>query len=332
MASIPRSSAVRRCVPTLPRYLHPHLILPAKGLSRYQPSNPRATKSLGRFPNRNRFISEYIMKKTGKHRTPKQVGSRLQQLRDTHQGKQRMFHHRPIFFPDFFLIYLVIVLQNLSNGSFNFEDGGEGGSSPTPSSDPAPGYEYQDTPRTVVAIEILPDGASSYSPHSSPSTTPTSSPLSSTFPASTFRQSQPRPISVIDPTVTFTSRSSMVAHSFFTVLRDGQIVHNETAEVNLHSTSVEAGPSDIDCTFYYTAPLVPGFWATICQDRREFSLLYGMGEFAGARLSETSALSTELRLLSRSRQVFNYPRHLSALWTGCGGIQHSRTGIPDPLG
>ena len=124
----------------------------------------------------------------------------------------------------------------------------------------------------------------------------------------------------------------MVAHSFFTVLRDGQIVHNETAEVNLHSTSVEAGPSDIDCTFYYTAPLVPGFWATICQDRREFSLLYGMGEFAGARLSETSALLTDLRLLSRSRQVFNYPRHLSALWTGCGGIQHSRTGIPDSLG
>ena len=182
MASIPRSSAVRRCVPTLPRYLHPHLTLPAKGLSR------------------------------------------------------------------------------------------------------APGYEYQDALRTVVAIEILPEGATNCSPRPSPSAAPTSSPLSSTFPASTFRQSQPRPISVIDPTVTFTSRSSMVAHSFFTVLRDGQIVHNETAEVNLHSTSVEAGPSDIDCTFYCTAPLVPGFWATICQDPREFSLLCGMGEFAGARI------------------------------------------------
>jgi len=75
---------------------------PPKGLSRYQPSNPRATKSLGRFPNRNRFISEYILKKTGKHRTPKQVGSRLQQLRDTHQGKQRMLHLTvPPFFPHF---------------------------------------------------------------------------------------------------------------------------------------------------------------------------------------------------------------------------------------
>lgn len=76
-------------------------LLPSKGLSRYQPSNPRATKSLGRFPNRNRFISEYILKKTGKHRTPKQVGSRLQQLRDTHQGKQRMSHRPPPCSADF---------------------------------------------------------------------------------------------------------------------------------------------------------------------------------------------------------------------------------------
>lgn len=76
-----------------------------QGLSRYQPSNPRATKSLGRFLNRNRFISEHIFKKTGEHRSSKQVGSRLQQLRDTHQGKQRM-SHRPLPFspilPDLF--------------------------------------------------------------------------------------------------------------------------------------------------------------------------------------------------------------------------------------
>ncbi|KAF9783865.1 hypothetical protein BJ322DRAFT_979200, partial [Thelephora terrestris] len=217
-----------------------------EGLSRYQPSNPRATKSLGRFPNRNRFISEYISKKTGKHRTPKQVGSRLQQLRDTHQGKQ--------------------LLQNLSNGNFNIEDAGASSSSPPASSEPAPQYDYQETQRTVVSIEILPEGINNYSPHASPSTTPTSSPLSSTFPGSTFRHSQPRPISVIDPTVTFTARSTIVAHSSFTVMRDGQPIHSETADVNLLSTSVAAGVSDIDCIFYYTAPLVPAYWSTICDD------------------------------------------------------------------
>jgi len=38
---------------------------------------------------RNRFISEYIQRTTGKHRTAKQVGSRLQQLRDTCNAKER---------------------------------------------------------------------------------------------------------------------------------------------------------------------------------------------------------------------------------------------------
>lgn len=148
------------------------------------------------------------------------------------------------------------------------------------SSDSPPAYDYQDTPRTVVAIEILPEGVSEYSPRSSPSNTPASSPLSSTFPASTFHHSQPRPISVIDPTVTFTSRSSMVAHSFFTVLRDGQATHSETAAVNLLSTSVDAGPSDIDCIFYYTAPLVPTYWATICRDHGQLFSPHGLGDFA----------------------------------------------------
>lgn len=149
------------------------------------------------------------------------------------------------------------------------------------SADSPPGYDYQDTPRTVVAIEILPEGVTDYSPRSSPSNTPTSSPLSSTFPASTFHHSQPRPITVIDPTVTFTSRSSMVAHSYFTVQRDGQAVHRETAAVDLHSHSVDAGPSsDIGCIFYYTAPLVPTYWSNICQDQGKLFLPHGMGVFA----------------------------------------------------
>ena len=39
---------------------------------------------------RNKFISDYILQVTGKHRTPKQVGSRLQQLRDTCEGKRSL--------------------------------------------------------------------------------------------------------------------------------------------------------------------------------------------------------------------------------------------------
>lgn len=131
-----------------------------------------------------------------------------------------------------------------------------------------------------MVIEILPEGTANYSPRSSPSHSPTSSPLSSTFPASTFRPSQPRHITGIDPTVTFTARSTIAAHSSFTVMRDGQAIHSETADVNLLSTSVAAGVSDIDCIFYYTAPLVPAYWSNICHDRGKFLLSYGLGGFA----------------------------------------------------
>lgn len=58
------------------------------GLERYRPVETRSARALGRFPMRNKFISDYILQVTGKHRTPKQVGSRLQQLRDTCEGKR----------------------------------------------------------------------------------------------------------------------------------------------------------------------------------------------------------------------------------------------------
>ena len=64
------------------------------GLENYQPDDSRETRLLGRFPMRNRFISDWIYEKTGKRRTAKQVGSRLQQLRDTCGGKRR-----ELFFP-----------------------------------------------------------------------------------------------------------------------------------------------------------------------------------------------------------------------------------------
>jgi len=42
----------------------------------------KGNKGTNRSPMRNRFISDYIFETTGKRRTTKQVGSRLQQLRN----------------------------------------------------------------------------------------------------------------------------------------------------------------------------------------------------------------------------------------------------------
>ena len=54
----------------------------------YRPASSGDPRLLRRFPKRNRFISDHIFKVTGKMRTPKQVGSRLQQLRDTCQEER----------------------------------------------------------------------------------------------------------------------------------------------------------------------------------------------------------------------------------------------------
>ena len=57
---------------------------------------------------RNKFISDYIFQVTGKRRTPKQVGSRLQQLRDTAEGKRSAFSVRFPFNRIFRLMTFVI--------------------------------------------------------------------------------------------------------------------------------------------------------------------------------------------------------------------------------
>lgn len=63
-------------------------------LEKYSPDtgNTKPDKTMGRFPMRNRFISDYIFETTGKRRTPKQVGSRLQQLRDTCKKEQSVLN------------------------------------------------------------------------------------------------------------------------------------------------------------------------------------------------------------------------------------------------
>ncbi|KAF6741161.1 hypothetical protein DFP72DRAFT_946589 [Ephemerocybe angulata] len=50
---------------------------------------PRPSKHGFRFPNRNQFLSQFILDRTGVLRTYKQVSSRLQQLRDTCQDSTK---------------------------------------------------------------------------------------------------------------------------------------------------------------------------------------------------------------------------------------------------
>ncbi|KAH8110487.1 hypothetical protein DFH11DRAFT_770268 [Phellopilus nigrolimitatus] len=75
--------------PVWPPHLEKALV---QALLQYKPNDSRYARALGRFPKRNRFISDFIFEQTGVRRSPKQVGSRLQQLKDVNCGKQLLSH------------------------------------------------------------------------------------------------------------------------------------------------------------------------------------------------------------------------------------------------
>ncbi|KAL5504506.1 hypothetical protein ACEPAH_7167 [Sanghuangporus vaninii] len=78
-----------RSEPVWPPHLEKALV---QALLQYKPHDSRYARALGRFPKRNRYISDYIFEATGVRRTPKQVGSRLQQLKDVSCGKMLLNH------------------------------------------------------------------------------------------------------------------------------------------------------------------------------------------------------------------------------------------------
>lgn len=241
-----------------PPYLEAALV---EALDRYRPETSRSTRSLSRFPNRNRFISDYIYHVTGKRRTAKQVGSRLQQLRDTHGGKR--------------------ILKLLSSQD-HADDSGRG----SLLSPPPQGFKPS---RALVTIDVLPADASfpsppstsysAYSRSSSAILTPPLSPMSpiSSLPSlatslaphpvpavpgapstvTSFYSPFPRPLRAIDPTVTFTSAAYVHASSSCSVYFNGNCVHRETTPMNVSAAQDSQG-------FVYRVHLVPSFWSKLC--------------------------------------------------------------------
>ena len=244
------------------------------GLESYQPDDSRETRLLGRFPMRNRFISEYIFHKTGKRRTAKQVGSRLQQLRDTCGGKRRTCIS---FWMLFSLLNSCTVLYLLSRretgrGSsesdnhrwYNHLDSPHSDTDsssdafslpPTPT-EPTTNFSTSSS-RTVIHIDLLPDNTGLPDSLYDLQLFPTFDKPPALVDADGVRVSEhPRPLRSIDPTVTFLSHSPISATSFFTVLSSGMTVFSET------TTLSPAGPppGSADGDLLYSTTLVPGFW------------------------------------------------------------------------
>ncbi|KAH9067705.1 hypothetical protein EDB87DRAFT_23826 [Lactarius vividus] len=244
-----------------PPYLEAALI---EALDKYRPETSRSTRSLSRFPNRNRFISDYIYHVTGKRRTAKQVGSRLQQLRDTCGGKRilKLLSNRHYSPP-----------SDAHEVSPSLEDAhASDDASPSPSASEhalerthAPAR----TARALVHIDVLAANAP-WSPSDdagivmgNPLMTPPHSPESHTFSQTSqvniFHSPKPRPLRAIDPIVTFTSPSFVVAKSSCSVYFDGNCVHTDVTEVNCTPAKDDSG------MFLYRTTLIPQYWDRLCQ-------------------------------------------------------------------
>ncbi|KAL0572393.1 hypothetical protein V5O48_009571 [Marasmius crinis-equi] len=226
-----------------------------EGLASYQPDDSRETRLLGRFPMRNRYISAYIYQKTGKSRTAKQVGSRLQQLRDT-CGTKKLQH----------------LLSPCRKGatsatSKNFQYNslqryGLSAESPSSSDNSAPNSPVSETsdptwrqslPSPVMYICLLPENS-----YDSRLSSEDSSSISSIG-----AETRPRSIHHIDPTLTFTSYSPLdpSARSLFEVYHSQkQLVHRE--ECPLQSSQLSG--ADEEGRYLYSTSLIPGFWDAIC--------------------------------------------------------------------
>ncbi|KAJ6453762.1 hypothetical protein C8R45DRAFT_882343 [Mycena sanguinolenta] len=205
-----------------------------EGLQRYQPDDSRETRMLGRFPRRNRFISDHIFDKTGIRRSPKQVGSRLQQLRESCGNTKLLDLLSPFRKPTYRAPSQCDSTLSSPISSVGFF--------PNTSS----------PPHTIIYIDILPEGSpDKIRAGTSPS-------MWSDDGDVIHASDHPRRLKSINPTASFTSSSPIIANSRFTVYSEDLILHAETVPLGLvldqpHQRS----------RFLYSAQLVPKYWKVI---------------------------------------------------------------------
>ncbi|KAJ4494707.1 hypothetical protein C8J55DRAFT_103154 [Lentinula edodes] len=227
-----------------------------EALEKYKPDDPRSSKSSGRFSMRNRFISDYIFESTGKQRTPKQVGSRLQQLRDTCKSEK--------------------ILQLISRR--NIEDDPDSGVhiyTQSPSASPPPEnnlIQNQSSSRLskTIWVSVVLERLSWSSPspvinlvnnekvipqviHLTPKTSLNAS-------SSSYSSVDMGLLSHLEPLVTLASPYKLERQCSFSLFLDGSglPMHSESAYMTEHSHTQS---SDI----MYSGRLIPGFWRSLCE-------------------------------------------------------------------
>ncbi|KDR76000.1 hypothetical protein GALMADRAFT_457965 [Galerina marginata CBS 339.88] len=231
-----------------------------EALEKYQPDcvGPKVDKTLGRFPMRNRFISDYIFETTGKRRTPKQVGSRLQQLRDTCKKEKilQLISHRGTPEPTY-------------PSSHSDCSSGVSPSPPPDSQAPTP-PSRQTLLHIKIALqnELWPSPTPSIHFVNMDSTTPPQSiqlaPLASPPHGQLFPgKSSSNILPFLCGSVQFPSPFALMPQSTFLVYMNGSNapVHMELAPLKCISSPIQS------TGWLYGSDLVPSFWGKLCSSQ-----------------------------------------------------------------
>ncbi|KAJ6568402.1 hypothetical protein DFH09DRAFT_434287 [Mycena vulgaris] len=234
-----------------------------EALERYRPSNSlRDTRLLQRFPKRNRYVSDHIFSVTGIRRTAKQVGSRLQQMRDTcnderilnllsrrEYSPEGLEPNTPLEFPP--------PIEFAPSSTASSPVSWTSGVTDTVNWRTSPAAEVP--PRTFVVIELVQPSSFFNSKNSCPAV---KSPRANQQRVSL---EYPSDIESTDPVLTYSTprRMSTLHHySHFRVLIDGVLAHSEITALVFTSC--------IPARHTYSTKLIPQFWAHLCRTEQLF--------------------------------------------------------------
>ncbi|KAJ4486992.1 hypothetical protein C8R41DRAFT_837516 [Lentinula lateritia] len=248
-----------------------------EALQKYRPQSVTDIQLLQRFPKRNCWISRYIKRRTGHDRSPKQVGSRLQQLRDSCRDER--------------------ILQLLSRKQYDDNDDNDSVTSCSTSLDSfgsTPPSESIESPHSSSPIslpspgtgpEVYPNDASALEAQrhtlvrielTSPLSHSSCSPISFNT-ISSDREIGPT-IVCVDlklaslVTTLFSWKNPMISlhsarvldvtehHCLFKVFLDGVMVHLDRTQIGLQSTSAQTRNGTTRQMYLYETKFLPKYW------------------------------------------------------------------------
>ncbi|KAK7032271.1 hypothetical protein VNI00_013230 [Paramarasmius palmivorus] len=295
-----------------------------EALEKYKPDETRSTKTLGRFSMRNRFISDYIFETTGKRRTPKQVGSRLQQLRDTCKSERilQLISRRP--------------MEHDSDSTALSSDGNSSSATPPPTDAyGSPTSERSSSGRrNNIWVNIVLEQPSWPSPApvvhiiNNNKLMPLVvhlAPLSSTSHVSlNYDSSSSHRLAFMEPTINFASPCALALHCSYYVFLDGAglPIHTEVAPLKCQSSPMQSSG------WMYSASLVPGLWNNLCESASPTR--YTITQTLYPARAASSRLNSDNHGESCITIVYNFTHHESSTGFQLQNLHGSELTLPPP--